>query len=179
MPQHKVYFAGSLAEAANQLKEDVFDLTIVDLHLPKLLQASQLERLCKTRSAGKFAILSSDYYSIFGSRKFEGCLVGYWPKTINLETLVAYIESIEAGERCICHESAWPSKHKCAGFDSLGEMEITVLRLLALGAKLEDIAAELGVSTGIANETIRGIYRKMGVSNKVAACVAAYDAALL
>lgn len=179
LPQHEMAHADSVAAALSRTGDEQFDLTIFDLCLPQILQSSRFEELCFHTGFGKMAILSSEYFPVYASQRFRKCLVGYWPKTIKLDRLSELIDGTEKGERVFCPASDWGVQNEGRYADSLSDLEVSAVRLLALGYSSKETAKELGLELALFNEILRALYRKMSVTNRVAACVKAYESALL
>jgi LuxR family maltose regulon positive regulatory protein len=61
----------------------------------------------------------------------------------------------------------------------LSERELTVLSMLPSLLSLEDIARDLSVSVNTVKSHVRAVYRKLGVSSRRAAVLAAHEHGLI
>jgi len=80
----------------------------------------------------------------------------------------------DPGRRSLNHRYAFD-----AGFESLTEREVEVLRLIAEGARSRDIATRLGISYATVRSHIRSVGSKLDVHSKGEAVARARELAII
>ena len=143
------------------------DLLILDLNLPGLGGLELLRRL-KDVCAGRILVLSMHAEPLYVRRALDAGAHGYVSKNAAPSEVLTAVRRIATGERYIEAEIAQALVLTDAGgvetFDALKPREIEIMRLLAGGASLSEIAAALGVSYKTAANICSLIKSKLGVA---------------
>jgi DNA-binding NarL/FixJ family response regulator len=155
------------AEAAALAGARRFDLIILDLNLPQLGGIELLQRL---RQTGPHPILVFSMHAelIYVTRALEAGAHGYVSKNAAPEELLTAIRRVAAGGRYIENELAQSIALETAspapGLDKLTARDIEILRLLAAGRSLTEIADALGLRYKTIANTCTQIKGKLGVA---------------
>jgi two-component system, NarL family, invasion response regulator UvrY len=141
------------------------DLVILDLNLPGLGGLELLRRLVAIE-AGKILVLSMHAEPLYARRALEAGAHGYVSKNAAPDELLAAVRRVAAGGRYIEAEIA-QALALGAGAETLNALsprELEIMRLLAAGSSLAEIAEALGASYKTIANTCTLIKSKLGVA---------------
>ena len=142
-------------------------LIVLDLNLPGLGGLELLRRL--TRAAPKCPILvfSQHAEAIYATKALEAGARGFISKNAMPEEFLEAVDTVLAGtvaiERSIQREMATRDLVEDAYLKPLTERDLEILRLLAAGNSLTEIAAKLGIAYKTVANTLSRIKEKLGV----------------
>jgi two-component system invasion response regulator UvrY len=140
-------------------------LVILDLNLPGLGGLELLRRMIAA-GAGPILVLSMHGEPLYAKRALDAGAAGYVTKNASPDELLAAVRRVLAGGRYVEAELAQALATAGAGaaLDQLTSRELEIMRLLAGGASLAEIAAAVGVGyKTVANNCVQ-IKAKLGVS---------------
>ncbi|HEX4635024.1 MAG TPA: response regulator transcription factor [Rhizomicrobium sp.] len=163
----EVIEASSGEEAMGAVSDSSIGLIILDLNLPGLGGLELLRRL--TRAAPKTPILvfSQHAEAIYATKALEAGARGFVSKNAMPEEFLEAIDSVLAGsvavEKSVQREMAMRDLAQDAYLKPLTERDIEILRLLAAGNSLSEIAAKLGIAYKTVANTLSRIKEKLGV----------------
>jgi two-component system, NarL family, invasion response regulator UvrY len=164
---------GEILEAANGqdalalLRAEKPALVILDLNLPGL---GGLELLRRMIQAGARAILVLTMHAepLYAKRALEAGAAGYMTKNASPDELLTAVRRVTAGGRYVEAELAQALAAPGAGgrqtLDNLTARELEIMRLLAKGASLAEIADAVGVGYKTVANNCGQIKSKLGVS---------------
>jgi two-component system invasion response regulator UvrY len=141
------------------------DLVILDLNLPGLGGLELLRRLVAIQ-AGRILVLSMHAEPLYARRSLEAGAHGYVSKNAAPDELLAAVRRVAAGGRYIEAEIA-QALALGAGAETLNALsprELEIMRLLAAGSSLAEIAEALGASYKTIANTCTLIKSKLGVA---------------
>jgi len=140
-------------------------LTILDLNLPGLGGLELLRRLVQV-GAGKILVLSMHAEALYARRSLEAGAHGYVSKNAAPDELMAAVRRVAAGGRYIEAEiaQALALGAGAEALDALSPRELEIMRLLAAGSSLAEIAEALGASYKTIANTCTLIKSKLGVA---------------
>jgi two-component system invasion response regulator UvrY len=140
-------------------------LTILDLNLPGLGGLELLRRLAQV-GAGRILVLSMHAEALYARRSLEAGAHGYVSKNAAPDELMAAVRRVAAGGRYIEAEiaQALALGAGAEALDALSPRELEIMRLLAAGASLAEIAEALGASYKTVANTCTLIKSKLGVA---------------
>jgi two-component system invasion response regulator UvrY len=141
------------------------DLVILDLNLPGLGGLELLRRLVAIQ-AGRILVLSMHAEPLYARRSLEAGAHGYVSKNAAPDELLAAMRRVAAGGRYIEAEIA-QALALGAGAETLNALsprELEIMRLLAAGSSLAEIAEALGASYKTIANTCTLIKSKLGVA---------------
>lgn len=143
------------------------DLIILDLNLPGLGGLELLGRLI-AQGGSPILVLSMHAEPLYARRALDAGAAGYATKNISPDELVQAVRRILGGGRYVEAELAqalaMADTARASGFDALSPRELEIMRLLAKGASLAEIAAAIGVGYKTVANIASQIKSKLGVS---------------
>ena len=152
-----------------ELRDAQFDLVILDLNLPGLGGLELLRRILAAHPGIKVLVFSLHTEAVYAARAMEAGARGYISKNAAPEELLEAIESVLAGgtaiERDIAQELGTRGAEEEAYLRPLTQRDMEILRLLADGKSLAQIADALGVAYKTVANTLSRIKDKLGVSH--------------
>jgi two-component system, NarL family, invasion response regulator UvrY len=164
---------GPVLEAANGrdalalAKSHRPDIIILDLNLPGLGGLELLSRLM-AQGGSPILVLSMHGEPLYARRALDAGAAGYATKNISPDELVLAVRRILGGGRYVEAELAqalaMADTARASGFDALSPRELEIMRLLAKGASLAEIAAAIGVGYKTVANIASQIKSKLGVS---------------
>ena len=163
-----------ISEAANgrdallRLREDRPDLVLLDLNLPGIGGLELLRRMLLEDASARILVLSMHAEPLYAARAMELGARGYLSKNASAEELLTAVRRIADGGRYIENEiaqelalRATPPGH---GLQDLTERDLEIMRLLAEGMSLAEIAEALGIGYKTAANACSYIKAKLGVT---------------
>ena len=153
-------------EALAMLRLATPDLVILDLNLPGLGGLELLRRMIHA-GAGPILVLSMHAEPLYAKRALDAGAAGYVTKNASPDELLTAVRRVTNGGRYGEAELAQALAAPGAGalaLDNLTARELEIMRLLAKGASLAEIADAVGVGyKTVANNCVQ-IKSKLGVS---------------
>ena len=173
-------------EAVEELPAVRPDVVLMDIRMPALDGIAATTRLCSADDPLTVLVLTTfgEDDVLWGS--IEAGAAGFVLKDSTAEDLIAAVRAVAGG-------GAWfdpavaprlldryrqvvaPAARDAARLDLLTEREHDVLRLMARGATNAEIAATLFVAEPTVKTHVGAIFTKLGVRDRAAAIVFAYD----
>ena len=151
------------------LRGHTFDLLILDLNLPSLGGLELLRRILAAHHGLKVLVFTQHTEAVYAARAMEAGARGYVSKNAAPEELLEAIETILAGgtmiERDIAQELNSRGAEEHSYLRPLTQRDMEILRLLADGKSLAQIAEALGVAYKTVANTLTRIKDKLGVSH--------------
>jgi two-component system invasion response regulator UvrY len=144
------------------------DLVILDLNLPGLGGLELLRRLVETGGRARVLVLSMHAEPLYAARALDAGAAGYMSKNATPDELLTAVQRVAAGGRYVENEIAQAlALHLGAPGAAVGQLtarELEIMRLLALGRSLAEIAEALGVAYKTVANTCSQMKSKLGVS---------------
>jgi DNA-binding NarL/FixJ family response regulator len=162
---HEVKLAANGREALVLARSFRPALVILDLNLPGLGGLELLRRLVQIE-AGKILVLSMHAEPLYARRSLEAGAHGYVSKNAAPDELLSAVRRVAAGGRYIEAEiaQALALGAGAEALDALSPRELEIMRLLATGSSLAEIAEALGASYKTIANTCTLIKSKLGVA---------------
>jgi two-component system, NarL family, invasion response regulator UvrY len=137
-------------EAIAAFREQQPDLVILDLNLPGLSGLEVLSRLRADNPKARVLVLSMLDNPLYVTRVLEAGAGGYVSKSAPPEQLLEAVRRVGAGQPYIEHEIAqelvlWNLRTTSEPLRQLSQRDVEILRLLAEGNSLTEIAGALGI----------------------------------
>jgi DNA-binding NarL/FixJ family response regulator len=141
------------------------ELIILDLNLPGLGGLELLRRLVRV-GAGRILVLSMHAEPLYARRALEAGAAGYVSKNAAPEELLTAARRVAAGKRYVEAEIAQALALGAGSesLDALNARELEMIRLLAGGSSLAEIAGALGVGYKTVANTLSLVKSKLGVA---------------
>lgn len=176
--------AATTDEAITVVRDIRPDVVLMDLHLPGSggIEATSTITAEGTASAVLVLTMSADDSHV--RRALAAGAHGYLLKDAQPEAIVLAIISVHQGQLVFDAGIAGPILDATSGsrmtrpFPTLTPREHEVLERLARGLRNDAIAARLGISTKTVQNTVSGIFLKLGARDRAHAVSMARDAGL-
>jgi DNA-binding NarL/FixJ family response regulator len=163
--------SGDILEAANGrdalalIRQHRPELIILDLNLPGLGGLELLRRMIHA-GAGPILVLSMHGEPLYAKRALDAGAAGYMTKNASPDELITAVRRVKAGGRYVEAElaQALAAPAPGASLDNLTARELEIMRLLAAGSSLAEIAQAVGVGYKTVANNCGQIKSKLGVS---------------
>src|SRR5262249_41677937 len=137
---------------------------VLDLNLPGLGGLELLRRLLRLTGA-RILVLTMHAEPLYVRRALEAGAAGYVSKNAAPDELLAAVRKVAAGGRYVEAEIAQAlALGEADAMGALGPRDLEIMRLLAGGASLAEIAAALGVGYKTVANNLTLIKSKLGVA---------------
>lgn len=144
------------------------DLVILDLNLPGLGGLELIRRLMQEDKSTRILVFSMHAEPLYVVRALEAGATGYLSKNVAPDELLTAVRRVVAGGRYVENEIAQAMAVQVAGpgqpLDRLTARDLEIMRLLADGRSLAEIADALGIGYKTVANTLSQIKAKLGVS---------------
>lgn len=161
---HEVATGREALAAFRDLKPDI---TVLDLNLPGIGGLELLGRLLIEDREARVLIFTMHAEAIYATQALQAGAKGFVSKSAPAEEILAAIDRVAAGghyiEHSIAQELALRTVPANASEPQLTAREIEILRLLANGRSLAEIAQAIGVSYKTVANTMSQIKAKLRV----------------
>ncbi len=166
-------YQGEILEAATGrdalilLRSERPALVILDLNMPGLGGLELLRRLIQA-GAGAILVLTMHAEPLYAKRALDAGAAGYMTKNASPDELLLAVSRVTGGGRYVEAELAQsiaaPGSGSRQKLDNLSVRELEIMRLLATGASLAEIADAVGVGYKTVANNCSQIKSKLGVS---------------
>lgn len=164
----EVLEAGTGREALALARTRTLDLVLLDMNLPELGGLELLSRLATVAPKLPVLVISMHAEPVYVARAMDAGARGYVSKNVAPDELVAAIRQVAAGGRYVESELAQMlAVSPSSGFQSLDQLtsrDLEIMRLLARGRSLSEIADALGLGYKTIANTCTQIKTKLGVN---------------
>ena len=163
-----IFEASNGREALARLRQDRPELVLLDLNLPGMGGLELLRRMLVEDRAARILVLSMHAEPLYVSRAMALGARGYLSKNASAEELLVAVRRVAEGGRHIeseiAQEMALQSAASGHGLQDLTERDLEIMRLLAEGKSLAEIADALGIGYKTAANACSQIKAKLGVT---------------
>jgi len=164
----QIFEAATGRDALQHLRQERPDLVLLDLNLPGMGGLELLRRMLLEDPSGRILVLSMHAEPLYAARAIELGARGYLSKNASAEELLTAIRRIADGgryiENAIAQELALQKVSPGGGVQDLTERDIEIMRLLAEGLSLTEIADALGIGYKTVANACSHIKTKLGVT---------------
>jgi len=162
----EVIEAASGEEAMSAVLDAPAELIVLDLNLPGLGGLELLRRLVRTAPKVPILIFSQHAEAIYATKALEAGAQGFVSKNALPEEFLEAVDAVLGGgvavEKSIQREMAMRDLAEDAYLRPLTERDLEILRLLAAGNSLSEIAVKLGGAYKTVANTVSRIKEKLG-----------------
>jgi DNA-binding NarL/FixJ family response regulator len=147
-----IHEAGNGKELFDRMKEQEYDVILLDISLPGRSGLDLISQIKKTQQSAAVLILSIHSESMYAIKALKSGAGGYLTKTSAPEELISAIIKVSKGERYISASLADAlaesliSDSEKPFHQLLSAREVEVLQLFSKGKRVVQIAAELSLS---------------------------------
>jgi len=163
----QVLEAASGEEAMSAVAANSVQFIVLDLNLPGLGGLELLRRLARAAPKTPILVFSQHAEAIYATKALEAGARGFVSKNALPEEFLEAIDAVLAGgvaiEKGVQREMAMRDLAQDAYLKPLTERDLEILRLLAAGNSLSEIAAKLGIAYKTVANTLSRIKEKLGV----------------
>ena len=165
----EVLEAANGRDALARLRQDRPDLVLLDLNLPGIGGLELLRRMLAENSALRVLVLSMHTEPLYVARAMKLGAHGYLSKNASAEELLTAVRRVAAGGHHIENDIAQELALRAVSpgnddLNDLSERDIEIMRLLAEGFGLAEIADTLGIGYKTAANACSAIKTKLGVT---------------
>jgi len=164
----EVLEAASGEEALEAVQDRTVNLIVLDLNLPGLGGLELLRRLVRAAPKTPILVFSQHAEAIYATKALEAGARGFVSKNAMPEEFLEAVDAVLGGtvaiEKSVQREMAMRDLAEDAYLRPLTERDIEILRLLAAGNSLSEIAVKLGVAYKTVANTLSRIKEKLGVA---------------
>ncbi len=168
LPDVEVVEAAHGRDALALARQERPDLVILDLNLPGLGGLELISRLLLDDRSRRILVLSMHAEPLYAARALDAGATGYLSKNASPDELLEAVRKVAAGGRYVESDIA---QAVALGGSTAGEpirrlstRDLEILRLLAAGKSLAEIAEALGVGYKTVANTCTQIKTKLGLS---------------
>jgi two-component system invasion response regulator UvrY len=173
----EIYTPAEIHEAMNgdtaveKLKEETFDLIILDIQMPKTDTLGLMEYIHITYPNAKVLMFSMSAENIYAKRFMKAGAYGFISKEAPLDEITRAINIILSGKKYIsdtfAEKLAEDSFSGKSGnpFNELSPREFEIVTLLLEGKTVTDISHSLNIQTSTVGTHKARLFDKLGVSN--------------
>jgi two-component system invasion response regulator UvrY len=155
-------------EALLRLRQDRPNLVLLDLNLPGMGGLELLRRMLLEDAAARILVLTMHAEPLYATRAMELGARGYLSKNASADELLTAVRRIMDGgryiENAIAQDLALQQVSPGHGLQELTERDIEIMRLLAEGLSLGEIADALGIGYKTVANACSQIKSKLGVT---------------
>jgi len=155
-------------DALLRLRQDRPDLVLLDLNLPGIGGLELLRRMLLEDKSVRILVLSMHAEPLYAARAMELGARGYLSKNASAEELLTAVRRVTDDGRYIeneiAQELALQNLSSGHGLQDLTERDLEIMRLLAEGMTLTEIADALGVGYKTVANACSHIKAKLGVT---------------
>ena len=165
-PDIEVLEAASGEEAMSAVLDTPVNLIVLDLNLPGLGGLELLRRLVRAVPKVPILVFSQHAEAIYATKALEAGAQGFVSKNAMPEEFLEAVDAVLGGgvavEKSIQRDMAIRDVVEDAYLKPLTERDIEILRLLAAGNSLSEIAVKLGIAYKTVANTLSRIKEKLG-----------------
>jgi DNA-binding NarL/FixJ family response regulator len=172
-PGLQVGDAANARDAVEAVRKRAWDAVLLDINMPGRSGLEVLEELKRLRSTMPVVVLTAFPEEDYAVRAFKLGASGYVSKESASDELLAALRKALAGGRYVTASLAEKLAASVAGdapsapHETLSNRELQVLRLIAQGRTIKEVAAELALSEKTIGTYRTRISEKMGLSTNV------------
>jgi DNA-binding NarL/FixJ family response regulator len=165
--------AGSGHEALARIREDKYDVVVLDLSMPGRSGIELIKQIKGERAAPRVLVLSMHSEAQYAVRALKAGASGYLTKESAADQLVAAIRRIAAGGAFVSPETAerlaldFNQPADSAPHTRLSDREYQVFQLIVAGESVSEIAKRLSLSVKTVSTHKTNLMDKMGIDNQV------------
>ena len=167
-PRTELLEAATGEDALTLVRDTRPDLVILDLNLPGIGGLELLRRLLAGDRTARVLVLSMHAEPLYAARAMEAGARGYASKNIAPEELLRAVQKVAEGgryiENDIAQELAMQTVSAASPLGQLADRDLEILRYLAEGRSMTDIAGALSLSYKTVANACSQIKTKLGVA---------------
>ncbi|MBS1692688.1 MAG: response regulator transcription factor [Actinobacteria bacterium] len=181
---HVVAAVGDGRAALDAIREHRPDVALLDYHMPGVDGIAVAHAVARDRLGTRVLLLSASTEGSVVYRAIQEGAAGYLSKESDRDEIVAAVVACARGENVLPPDlvtslASQVHQHARSQPPLLSERERQILRLIAQGRSVPEMAKELFLAPTTVKTHIRRLYEKLGVSDRGAAVAVAMRGHLL
>lgn len=176
--------AASAAEGVALARDTQPDVVIMDISMPREDGLSAIPRIREVAPGAVVAVVTAFTAPEWVSKAAQAGASAFIPKSGSLQEMVEVMADIQAGKLVIAPSTfaveTRPSTPQILdAAPDLSAREIAVLRLLADGTPVRDMAPQLGITVNTCRGYIKSVRHKLGAPSQLEAVLKARELGLI
>lgn len=159
-------------EAIVQFRDLQPDVTLMDLQMPGMGGVEAIKAIRAEHPTACIVVLTTYDGDVQAVRALKAGAMGYLLKSSLRTEMLDAIHSVSQGRRYL-HRNIADEIAMHILDDGLSEREVAVLQLVAVGKANKEIARELSISEETVKGYLKGVFAKLGVSDRTHAVTVA------
>jgi two-component system, NarL family, response regulator len=156
------------------------DIVLLDMRMPDREGVDAAKKICQLFPSAHVVMLSASCEPEDVIESMRAGARGYLTKDIEPQDLLQAIRTVSKGEVVLAPLAASVIfSSSSEALEPLTDAELHILKLLAEGSDVANVAKDVAMSESSLKRAIREIQRKLGVSNRTQAIVAAAKKGLI
>jgi DNA-binding NarL/FixJ family response regulator len=164
-------------QALDMIRVHAPDVAVLDVSMPGMDGLDVAVALRRDAPNVRILMLTMHDDDVTLRRATQTAVDGYLSKTASTDEVIAAVRSVAAGGAYVSPTIASRMMRLASGTGAganLTTREVEILRLLAHGSRIQDIAKELFLSTKTVKNHLTNVYAKLGVDTAAQAVAEAY-----
>ncbi len=153
-------------ETLDKIKRNQYDLIILDISMPEINGLDILQRTKDMNIESKIVVMSFHSELHYAKRAIKLGAVGYIPKALSLNEIIAAIKKVSEGGKYVSPslaENLAFSNDDAMPHQKLSDREYQVMLMMIEGKTLSEIAAHLFITSKTVSTYRSRILQKMGM----------------
>ena len=173
--------AGSAAEGVAMARQLQPDVVVMDIQMPREDGLVATARVREVAPDALVAVLTAHASPEWVGRAAQAGASAFVPKNGSLQEMLDVLTGLQRGQLVVA-PSAFrvpPSPALASDLPELSQREVEVLRLLADGTAVKDLAPVLGITLNTARGYVKSVRAKLGAASQLEAVLKARELGLL
>ena len=168
--------AGTEGEIVEKIKNNVYDLIVLDIGIPDTDFTSLMQWVTNIAPNSSLLIFSMQPEEIYGIRCLQAGAKGYLRKSASNEEIITAIKRVLNGDKYLSNvlidllSDLNPAKKTTNPFTTLSPRELEIAKHLNDGKTLPEICTILNIQYSTVNSLKRRIFEKLHVDNVLSLC---------
>jgi DNA-binding NarL/FixJ family response regulator len=174
--------AGSAAEGVALARRLQPDIVVMDIQMPREDGLTATAKLREAVPHAIVAVVTAHTSSEWVSRAAQAGASAFVPKNGSLEEMIAILTSVQRGQMVVApstFSAAANASQREEEAPDLSQREVDVLRLLARGTSVKDMAPALGITVNTCRGYIKAVRQKLNAASQLEAVLKARQLGLL
>lgn len=173
-----VVSVADLAAVLDRLKNETFDIVLLDFQMPGMNGLEGLELALRLSPETPIAVISGTTRRDLAEEVMARGGAGFVPKTIGVMAMIAAVQLMANGGKFAPMSMLDDPPEAESALDELTRREMDVLRGICEGKSNKEIARDLDVQEVTIKLHVKTLSRKLGAKNRTHAAMIARDANL-
>lgn len=161
-------------EAVSYCRDNTPDIILMDMNMPGIGGMEATRRILRMKPDIKVIALTIHTEDPFPAKIMQTGAHGYLSKSAGTNEVIRAVKAVHMGQRYIAPEIAQqialnqfkPNRSENP-FDNLTDRELQIMLKIIKGARVQDVAEELTLSTKTVNSYRYRMFQKLGISGDV------------